>query len=483
MMSDYVVTASERRTGWASARMAVWTRTYLRQACAADAGAALLSSTLALQVRFNGRITHEYEALSFAFPLLWVAVLSLSGSYDIRYIGTGSDEFRKVLNAGVSLTAGLAILSYAVNTELSRAYLVIMMPGVTLLSLVARYLNRKRLHHKRAVGLCMSTMVAVGYEGAVADLITELRRDTYHGLKVVATCLSEASREPDDVAGVPVFGGVDDVALAVVRSGADAVAVLPCKEIDAVRLRQLAWELEKTGTDLCVAPSLLDVAGPRTTIRPTAGLTLLHVDHPQLSGVRQVIKGVFDRSVAMFALTLLSPLMILLALAIRLSDNGPALFTQTRVGKNGKAFRIYKFRTMVVDAEARLAELRANNEHDGVLFKIQRDPRITALGAWLRKYSVDELPQLFNVARGEMSLVGPRPALPDETARYADHVRRRLVVKPGLTGMWQVNGRSDLSWEESVRLDLRYVENWSFALDLQILWKTVSVILRGSGAY
>jgi len=483
MMSDLVATASERRSGWAAARMAVWTRTYLRRACAADVVAALVSSTLALQVRFHGHITHEYEVLSLAFPLLWVIILLLSGSYDVRYIGTGSDEFRKVLNAGVSLTAGLAILSYAVNSELSRAYLVITLPGVTLLSLVLRFLNRKRLHHKRAVGLCMSSVVAVGHQDAVAELITELRRDTYHGLKVVATCLAESSGERDDVAGVPVFGGVDDVALAVERSGADTVAVLPCKEIDAVRLRRLAWDLEKTGTDLCVAPSLMDVAGPRTTIRPTAGLTLLHVDHPQLSGARQVVKGVFDRTVALIALLLLSPLLLTVALAVRLSDHGPALFVQTRVGKNGKVFRLYKYRTMVVDAEARLAELRVSNEHDGVLFKMRRDPRITMLGARLRKYSVDELPQLINVIRGEMSLVGPRPALPDETARYADHVRRRLVVKPGLTGMWQVNGRSDLSWEESVRLDLRYVENWSFALDLQILWKTIAVILRGSGAY
>jgi exopolysaccharide biosynthesis polyprenyl glycosylphosphotransferase len=482
-LSDYTVTASDRRDGWAAARTAVWTKAYLRKACAADVIVALLTSTLALQVRFDGHITDEYAALSLAFPLLWVAILRLSGSYDVRYVGTGSDEFRKVLNAGVSLTAGLAILSYAVNSEISRAYLVITMPGVTLLSLVARYVNRKRLHHKRARGLCMSTVVAVGHSAAVGDLITELRRDSYHGLKVVATCVPGASQEHGDIAGIPVFGGIDDVALAVSRSGADTVAVLPCSEIDGVRLRTLAWELEKTGTDLCVAPSLLDVAGPRTTIRQTAGLTLLHVDHPELSGARQVLKGMFDRVMACFALVMLSPLLLAVAVAIKLHDGGPALFTQTRVGKDGKAFRIYKFRTMVVDAEARLAELSMQNEHDGVLFKMRRDPRITGIGAHLRRYSIDELPQFINVARGEMSLVGPRPALPDETAKYADHVRRRLVVKPGLTGMWQVNGRSDLSWEESVRLDLRYVENWSFALDLQILWKTIAVIIYGSGAY
>jgi len=270
---------------------------------------------------------------------------------------------------------------------------------------------------------------------------------------------------------------------AVRRSGADTVAVLSSSELDGATLRQIAWGLEKTGTDLCVAPALLDVAGPRTSIRPIAGLTLLHVDHPQLSGPRQVLKDLFDRTAAGVALVLLSPLLITVALAIRSTGGGPALFTQTRVGKDGRPFKIYKFRTMVVDAEKLLAELRAVNEHDGVLFKMRRDPRITVVGARLRKWSLDELPQLFNVLLGEMSLVGPRPALPDEAARYADLVRRRLVVRPGLTGLWQVSGRSDLSWDEGVRLDLRYVENWSFALDLQILWKTFSVIFKGAGAY
>ncbi len=451
----------------------------------ADIAIGFITSTTALGFRFAGHITREYAILSLALPVLWVAALRLSGAYDARFIGTGSDEFRKILNAGVTLTAALALFSYAINTELSRFYLLVTMPGVTLISLVVRYAQRKRLHRKRMMGQCMSGVVAVGYEAAVADLVNELRRDSYHGLSVVATCVAGQSSNVDKVAGVPVFGGVavQDVAEAVRRSGADAVAVLSCPEIDGATLRQLAWELEKTGTDLCVAPALLDVAGPRTTVRPTAGLTLLHVDHPQLSGARQIIKGLFDRFMAGLALLLLSPALVIVAVAIKVTDKGPALFTQTRVGKDGHTFKIYKFRTMVVDAEARLAELIPVNDHDGVLFKLRRDPRITAIGVKLRKYSIDELPQLINVLKGEMSLVGPRPALPSEAAKYADHVHRRLVVKPGLTGMWQVNGRSELSWEESVRLDLRYVENWSFALDLLILWKTVAVVLGGSGAY
>jgi len=324
--------------------------------------------------------------------------------------------------------------------------------------------------------------VAVGHAPAVADLVGELRRGTYHGLSVVGACLAGGSML-HEIAGIPVYGGLDSVTNAVGQFGADTVAVLACPEMNGMRLRKLAWDLEKTGTDMCVAPALLDVAGPRTTIRPVAGLTLLHVDHAELDGGKQVLKGVFDKVVALTTVVLLSPLFAFVMLAIKLDDRGPVFFRQVRVGKNGHTFALWKFRTMVVDAEQRKAELAAQNEGAGVLFKMRKDPRVTKAGGWLRRYSLDELPQLFNVLTGDMSLVGPRPVLPAEAARYADHMRRRLVVKPGITGLWQVNGRSDLAWDEAVRLDLRYVENWSLALDLQILWKTWSAVVRGHGAY
>ncbi len=465
-----------------SRRPSRWTRDYMRKEAFADRGCAVVGVFMAAQVRFGNNVTPTYLALSLALPVLWIAALWLAGAYDVRFIGTGSDEFRKVLNAGVSLTATVAIFSYAINLQLSRGYLVIALPSVTLFDLVARYAIRKRLHRQRASGKCMQNVVAVGHELAVADLVTELGRDRYHGLTVVGACVVRPG-ECDEVASVPVYGGLDDVTAAVKAFDADTVAVLACPEMSGIKLRSLAWELEKTGTDLCVSPALLDVAGPRTTIRPTAGLTLLHVDHPQLSGSRLVLKGLFDRSVAAAALIMLAPVMAVLVVAIWLSDGGPALFTQVRVGKDGHSFKIYKFRTMVVDAEQRQAQLLASNDSDGVLFKLRKDPRVTAVGAHLRRWSIDELPQLFNVLRGNMSLVGPRPAVPDEVAKYAEHVHRRLVVKPGLTGLWQVNGRSDLAWDESVRLDLRYVENWSFALDLHILWKTISALLRRAGAY
>jgi exopolysaccharide biosynthesis polyprenyl glycosylphosphotransferase len=442
-----------------------------------------VAAIAAVGVRFGVSPNSRYLVLSLVLPLLWILTLRVFGAYEWRFLGTGPDEFRRVLNAGLSLTGALALISYAVNNELSRLYLVISMQVIVVLDLVVRMALRKRLHWLRRKGLCMSTVVAIGHESAVSQLICELRREPHHGLQVIAVCLAGDSRTAA-VAGVPVVGDLEDTASVVRNLNAGTVAVLSCPEMDGVKLRTLAWELEKTGTDLCVAPALLDVAGPRTTVRPTAGLTLLHVDHPQLSGPRQVVKDLFDRFAAAFALCVLAPLMLGIAVIIKLSDNGPALFTQTRVGKGGETFKIYKFRTMVVNAEALLSQIREDNESEGgVLFKIRKDPRITAIGAKLRKSSLDELPQLINVLKGEMSLVGPRPALPEEAAKYADHVRRRLVVKPGLTGMWQVNGRSELSWDESVRMDLRYVENWSFALDMQILWKTISVMLHGSGAY
>ena len=488
-MSGQSAVTGHRRADKVVARLAaqkpaVWTRAYLRQVVFADGLCALAGGLLALKLRFDGGAEPPslYLALSLTLPLIWLCIVTLAGGYDSRFIGVGTDEFRRVLNAGVTLTAAVAILSYATKTDIARGYVVIALPCLTVFDLLARFVLRKRLHRMRGLGSCMRRVVAVGHARVVADLATELRRETYHGLSVVAACIAGPDGD-SEVDGIPVVGGLGNVARVVELYDADTVAVLACPEMSGVRLRELAWELEKTGTDLCVAPALMDVAGPRTTIRPVAGLPLLHVDHPEFTGAKQVIKGAFDKILGVSALTLMAPVFICAAIAIRLADGGPALFRQTRVGRDGRAFTVYKFRTMVLDAEDRKIHLVGSNEHDGVLFKIRNDPRITTVGAWLRRWSVDELPQLINVVRGDMSLVGPRPALPDEAARYGSYVRRRLVVKPGITGLWQVNGRSDLSWEESVRLDLRYVENWSLILDLQILWKTCSAVLHGSGAY
>jgi exopolysaccharide biosynthesis polyprenyl glycosylphosphotransferase len=465
-------------------RPSAWTAGYLTQVAVADGICGLAAGMLAYMVRSEsvGDRPLPYLAMSFLLPFVWLATLLAVGGYDSRFIGVGSDEFRRVFNAGIFLMAAVALLAYGSKADLARGYVVIALPSVTLFDLAARYTLRKRLHRVRAMGNCMRRVVVVGHPPVIDDIARLLRRESYHGLSVVAACVVGGTGD-NITAGVPVLGGIDSVVDVVAAVDADTVAVLACPEMAGDRLRQLAWDLEKAGTELCVAPALLDVAGPRTTIRPVAGLPLLHMDHPEFTGVRRIIKEAFDRLAALAALILAAPLLALLALIIRLDDGGPALFRQTRVGKDGRTFSVCKFRTMVRDAEARKADLADRNQHQGPLFKIRHDPRITRAGSWLRRWSLDELPQLLNVIAGDMSLVGPRPALPEEAAMYGDHVRRRLAVKPGMTGLWQVNGRADLCWDESVRLDLRYVENWSFMLDLQILWKTSAAVFRGSGAY
>ncbi|MEV4528244.1 sugar transferase [Streptosporangium sp. NPDC049304] len=458
-----------------------WVRKHRATAVAADTVCAALAGALALFVRF-GEVTayvFPYVVLSAALPVVWVCVVALNRAYEPRLIGLGSEEFQRILQCGFMLTAALAVCAYLTKIEVARGYVVLALPLTTLLTLLARYALRRSLHRRRARGGCMRRVVAVGHRAAITELVRRFRRERYHGMEVVAACIPRGGM--GDVEGVPVLGDLSEVALAVGRVSADTVAVLACPEMDGVALRRLAWRLEKTDTDLIVAPALMEVAGPRITIRPAAGLPLLHVDHPEISGLRQVLKNLFDRVGAGLLLTALLPLLAGVAMAVRASGPGPVFFRQTRVGRDGAEFTIYKFRTMRADAERR--KIALSSDGPGPLFKIRNDPRVTPLGARLRRHSLDELPQLINVVLGHMSLVGPRPPLPEEVTRYGDDVRRRLLVKPGMTGLWQVSGRSDLSWEESVRLDLRYVESWSLMLDLQILWKTWSAVARGAGAY
>jgi exopolysaccharide biosynthesis polyprenyl glycosylphosphotransferase len=326
-------------------------------------------------------------------------------------------------------------------------------------------------------------VVLVGRGGAVLELAARLERERFAGLHVVAACVtaSDMSRVAA-LRDIPV-AGLDDVLDVARRYGADAVAVTTASETAAEYLRRLSWQLEGSGLDLLVAPGLIEVAGPRLHIRPFEGLPLLAVEQPRFEGWPRVIKGALDRAMATLAILFLAPLLLAIALAVRLSGPGPVLFRQERIGQGGQQFRMLKFRSMVPGAESLLDQLRDANVSDGLLFKIREDPRVTPVGRWLRRYSLDELPQLFNVLTGSMSLVGPRPPLPEEVARYDSSVSRRLLVKPGLTGLWQISGRSDLPWEETVRLDLRYVENWSLAMDALILWKTWRAVLTQSGAY
>jgi exopolysaccharide biosynthesis polyprenyl glycosylphosphotransferase len=455
-----------------------------------DLLSALLASALAFQVRFGeadhgAALGREYLVLSIVLPLGWVVVAALNRAYDTRFVGFGAIEFQRIYLSFLHLTAAVAIVSYVTKADLARGFVMIALPATLVVDLIARYAARKWLHRRRWRGEALSSMVVVGSPDRVMHLERALRRDAYAGMQVVGVCLpggvEAAAGHPE--LDLPVLGGIDDLLHVVRETGADMVAVTASPEIGPEKLRWISWQLEGTSTELIVSPGLIEVAGTRLHVRPVAGLPLLHVEAPNFTGFRRLLKGVFDRFVAAMVLFLLSPLLLGIAALIRLTSTGPSLFRQTRIGLNGRPFKMVKFRSMYADAEQRLDDLRGANESDGLLFKIREDPRVTPLGRVLRRYSLDELPQLVNVLTGSMSLVGPRPPLPGEVESYGDDVRRRLLVKPGLTGLWQVSGRSDLSWEDSVRLDLRYVENWSLASDIYILWKTIWAIAGTSGAY
>jgi exopolysaccharide biosynthesis polyprenyl glycosylphosphotransferase len=463
-------------------------RRYRTTAVLIDLVAASVGAVVAQVGRFG--VAPSDRALAYwwgslALPILWVLAVLLSRAYENRFLASSAEEYRRVINAAVGLIAGIAVVSYLMKTEFARGYVVLALPVCLVISLFGRYSARRRLRRARKQGKYLQDVLVVGHEWAVLDLVAELRRNPDSGLNVVGACVpgGRGSRQMADME-VPVIGDLNQVVESVKRVGADVLAVTTCVEFGGPELRRVCWALENSDVEIVVAPALIEVAGPRLHIRPVSKLPLLHVEKPELTGARRVVKNVFDRSSAAAALLLFAPLMVGVALMIRLTSRGPALFRQTRVGSQGKPFTIYKFRSMYSDAEARLNDLQAQNERrEGLLFKIKNDPRITPIGRILRRYSIDELPQLINVLKGDMSLVGPRPPLPVEVAQYSDDVRRRLLVRPGVTGLWQVSGRSDLEWVESVRLDLRYVENWSLIYDFEILWKTFYAVLRGAGAY
>ena len=461
-----------------------WARSYTSALVVVET---LLAAAAAAAVVLT-RVTHVPSAAvlvgaSLSLVVAWPLLLAATGAYSERVYGTGSDEYRHVGGAGFLLLAMAGFVSYVAVLDLSRALVVVAIPALTVTTLLGRYLARTRLRGLRAQGRCTKKVVVVGRGGAVLELVDRLQRQSFAGLDVVAAAVTPTDRvRVAERAGVPV-GGLDDVLVLAESYGADAIAVTSASETAAQYLRQLSWQLEGSGIELFVAPGLIEVAGPRLHIRPFEGLPLLSVEQPCFEGWRRVVKGGVDRTAAALAIVALAPALLVIGAAVALTSPGPVLYRQERVGLGGRTFTMLKFRSMVVDADRQVDALRAGNISDGLLFKLRQDPRVTPVGRLMRRLSLDELPQLFNVLGGSMSLVGPRPPLPDEVARYDTSVSRRLLVKPGLTGLWQISGRSDLSWEESVRLDLRYVENWSLALDMLILWKTGRAVLSRSGAY
>ena len=460
---------------------ASWQRSYTHWIMAAD----LLVATSVAVVLAVVLLRQSSDALSVAgvlvFPPVWLAVLSVGRCYEDRFLLSGGDAFKRLTDTGLRVLAVAAVVACLWNGTAARLIALVAVPVCLALGGLVRAVGRTRLHMMRQRGQAMHRVLVVGSDSAVEEMIALCRADATSGFEFVGALVE--GRAGSSVADVPVLGGPGDAGAVVSRTGADTLLV--ASGVNAERLTELCWQLEGLGADIFVAPNLSGVSGPRLSVRPVGGVPLLHVEEPELSGPRRLLKALFDRTSATAGLLALSPLLLAIAIAVRLDSAGPVIFKQTRIGRAGKPFTMWKFRSMVPDAESRRVEIEHLNDHgdDHVLFKIKDDPRITRIGKLLRRYSLDELPQLVNVLRGEMSLVGPRPPLPAEVERYADSSTRRLLVRPGLTGLWQVSGRSDLSWEESLRLDLHYVENWTLFFDLHILWKTGAAVVGRDGAY
>lgn len=472
-----------------------WRLKYARRLAFVDAAVILWAVSGAYIMRFGVDQTTNrneqdasYFMLSVVLFVLWWIMLAAWNSRASRILGSGADEYKRVAAASLWLFGLVAIFSYVLRIDTARGYVGVALPvGLTGL-LLARWLLRQHLSIERQKGNSMSRLLLLGGPSAIAHLAASLggyRRAGY--LPIAAYTPGTKHTEPiEKESGLPVLGHEPHAPaiLAVIEEcGADAVAISAGVQLHPQVLRHLGWELASRNIGLIMAPALTDVAGPRIHTQPVAGLPLIHVTTPTLEGGQRVAKRLFDIAASGLIILATTPLLVIIGILVKLDSRGPILFKQERVGMEGATFRMIKFRSMVVDAEDRLQELAERNQGSGLLFKMQKDPRVTRLGRVLRRYSLDELPQLFNVLGGSMSLVGPRPPLPREVQAYEHDVRRRLLVKPGLTGLWQVSGRSNLSWQDSVRLDLYYVENWSLAGDLVILLRTVRAVFQGSGAY
>nr|WP_300143385.1 sugar transferase [Propionicimonas sp.] len=473
--------SSRHRLGWLlSARVQVFLLTLT--------DAVVIMGALGVSVLANGLWpvapnTDAEGIVRWAVPLLagaWLVSLHLFGADQLRHLRAGATEYKRVFFASFGLAAAVGITCYLLEAEFPRGLYVLLFSVGTASLIAARFARRRLMVAIHSRGALLTPVIVAG-EGHHVDAVAKvLRREGWLGYRVVGAVSHSGHHTP---AGVPVLGGLSDVVTVMDEHAVRTVIFAEGSFATPADFRRMAWQLEERDIQMIVVPALSDVSAQRLAVRPVAGLPLVDVDRPQAIAAARWIKRTFDIVGAGLLLLLASPLLALAALAIKLEDGGPVIFRQERVGLKGTTFKCLKFRSMCVDAEARLAELIARNEGAGPLFKMAHDPRITRIGAFIRRFSIDELPQLWNALRGDMSLVGPRPALATEVAQYDSDTRRRLDVRPGLTGLWQVSGRSNLSWDDSVRLDLYYVDNWSLTQDLMILARTARAVVGSDGAY
>ncbi|MGN6503338.1 MAG: sugar transferase [Pseudolysinimonas sp.] len=480
--------------GWSVQRVRAhatdWVRRFHAYVTVTDAAVVLLATASThllwfgfdhVEVSTASEFGLDYVTFSAALVVAWMLALIVAGTRDSRILGTDSTEYRRIINATLALFGTIAVLGAMTQTDVARGYLLTAFPLGMVLLVFSRWMWRRWLHARRKRGEFAFRVLLVGSARAVRELIDSLAIRTDAGYRVVAAVITDGPAEGlvDDV---PVYVPADDFSNALAAANPDTVIVVG-SDASAARINDLSWRLDP-GQQLVVAPQLVGVAGSRIHTRPVSGLPLIHVETPSYDGPKRFAKRAFDLVFASGLVLVLSPLFLVTALLIKLTSRGPVFYGQERIGLSGEPFTMLKFRSMVTDADAHLAELlTAQGTGDRPLFKVKDDPRVTRVGRVLRRYSIDELPQLLNVLKGDMSLVGPRPQRDGEVRLYDSKAGRRLVVKPGMSGLWQVSGRSNLSWEDAIRLDLYYVENWSITNDLIILLRTARAVVGADGAY
>ncbi len=428
-------------------------------------------------------VSNTLDVMGPVMILGWVAAIFLLGGYRPQVFGAGLDEYKVTVNGSLLTAAAVGIGCFLLKFELSRGFFVLaFVIGIPVLVL-GRFVLRRSIHRARTIGALQHRVVIAGAEGHVDEIAAVLGREKWLGYKVIGALTPEPGDRDATHSGIPLLGSSRSVAQVAIDAEADVVFLAGGAFNSSAEMRRLAWDLEHEDIAVVIAPSVTDVSSERISVRPVGGLPLIHLEKPRSQDAVRRMKRTFDVVGTVGLLLLFSPVFFFSAFRVWSFDRGPVLFRQMRVGRDGAAFYCWKFRTMVTNAEELLTELHAKQGYTGGLFKMENDPRITPPGKWMRRFSLDELPQLFNVLKGDMSLVGPRPPLRHEVAQYDDAMARRLRVRPGMTGLWQVSGRSELSWSEAIRLDLYYVDNWSMFQDLTILARTFGAVFGRRGAY
>ncbi|HJT91586.1 MAG TPA: sugar transferase [Mycobacterium sp.] len=466
----------------------MWQRRFTARLRITDTVVVCAAVALAQSVRFGSMLAppsdfnYYVPAFSVAFIVVWLSALAAFHTRSPRLIGTGIEEYRRVIAASFWTFAVIAIATLLLNADIARGYLAVALPAGTLALVLSRQMWRGHLSRMRTHGSCQTAVLVLGERGAAEHLATELCRNPADGFEVVGIgipgygpprgeCVTIHGRT------VPVVGGEAQMSEAIHSCGADTVAIAGTEHFGVLGIRRLIWDLEPMGVDLLVSTGAMDVALSRLVMRPIAGLPLLHIEKPQYIGAKRFQKRAFDFCFALATLTVALPLLVLTAFALKVTSKGPVFYSAERIGMDGKPFLMLKFRTTVHGTAKQSANQLGENGFDDPPAKVRNGLRVTPLGRALRRFGIDALPQFINVLRQEMSVVGPRPPLRREVGAYDCEGMRRLLVKPGITGLWRVSGRADLTWSEAARLDLSYVDNWSMVGDLLIIAKTIPAVL------